>query len=398
MKTVDAVIVGSGVMGASVAYHLVCSGLKNIVVLERHKYPGLGSTKYATGGFRTQFSTTVYVKVSLLSLKKLIEFKDEIGIDVGYRPYGYLFVARNQNQLSILRQAMKTQKSAGLNEVVEIDKSQIHLFNSFIYTDDLLGGTYCPLDGFINPLKMLHGYIDASIRLGVKYEYGVENIDVIRLGPSDDGFIKGVKTSKGLIHTPCVINAAGAWAKEVGKSAGVAIPVRPLQRQVAITHPYSDLPENMPFTVDVGDGFHLRVREGRVLLLWPKDHINGDNSNINKRDEYDMTFDYSWLHDLLPRAIHRVPCLSNAKIDYDRCWSGLYEMSPDKHALVGSMPNLKGYYLINGSSGHGIMHAPALGMLLSEIIINGQASTIDISDLRPNRFNDGLPNYDNGVL
>jgi sarcosine oxidase subunit beta len=146
----------------------------------------------------------------------------------------------------------------------------------------------------------------------------------------------------------------------------------------------------MPMTIDVEDGFHLRVRDGRVLLLWPADTTGAQ--------PYDTAFDASWLDGLLSRARHRVPCLRGAAIDREACWAGLYEMSPDKHAILGPAPNLDGFYLVNGSSGHGVMHSPALGHLLAEILLDGAARTLDVHALRPTRFAEGQPNRDTGVL
>jgi sarcosine oxidase subunit beta len=179
------------------------------------------------------------------------------------------------------------------------------------------------------------------------------------------------------------VNAAGAWAALVAREAGMDLPVGPLRRQAAVTYPFDLLPEDMPMTVFAEDGFHLRVRDGRVMLLWP------DEPDVS--DPFDQSVGDAWIETVLDKARSRVPCLAQASIDHEECWAGLYEMSPDGHALLGKASGVDNFYLVNGSSGHGVMHAPALGQLLAEIMVDGAASTLDAHALRPSRFAEDEP-------
>lgn len=373
-------------MGASVAYHLAARGARNILVLERENRPGLGSTGKATGGFRAQFGSEVHVRLSLLARQKLLRFREDVGVDPGYRPCGYLFMTRTEAELVPLRRALALQRAAGLREVQEVTSDDIHRLNPWVRTDDLLAGTFCSIDGFIRPLEILRGYQEAARRRDVRFEFGVGHAECVVAA----GRIAGVRTERGEVATRCVVNATGPWAGALAERAGVRIPVRPLRRQTAITHPFPRLPEDMPMTICNWDGVHWRVRDGRVLLLWPVDHPS--------EDPFDTTFDPGWLEELLPRAHDRMPCLVEAQIDLPSCWAGLYEMSPDRHALVGPAPGIRGFYLINGSSGHGVMHSPALGQLLAEIIVDGRAHSLNIDALRPSRFAEGKPNPEDGLL
>jgi sarcosine oxidase, subunit beta len=385
-RTADVVIIGAGVMGASVAYHLARRGCRNVLVLERFGASGLGSTGKATGGFRCQFTTEVYVRLSLLARERLRHFKEEFGVDPGYRPVGYLFMVKTAAQRQSLRDAMAVQRAAGLEDAYEVSTDEIRRLSPEVRADDLIGGVFGPTDGYMVPLEIMRGFIEGAQRLGVRFEYGAGWVEC----RTEGGRVVGVSTERGMVETRRLVNAAGAWAGLVAQSAGVEIPVSPLRRQTAVTQPFPRLSPDTPMTINVDDGFHFRVRDGRAWLLWPQD--------TPTTDPFDTTFDRRWLPGLLERAHDRVPCFRDVEIDLDRCACGLYEMSPDKHALVGPAPGMEGLYLINGSSGHGVMHSAVLGQLLTEIMLDGRAHTLDIRALRPSRFAEGQPNPQSEIL
>jgi sarcosine oxidase, subunit beta len=381
MKGAEVVIVGGGVIGASVAYHLAARGCRDVLVVERGARPGEGSTGRATGGFRAQFSTAVNVKLSLLSREKLLRFGDETGVDPGFEQRGYLFLARRADELEALHAAQELQHANGLAEARRVSREEVRSLNPAVEPSAHDGGVFCPSDGFIRPLEILRGYTEAAARLGVRFEYGA-GVEGFRTGAR--GRVEALRAGGGDIAAGRVVNAAGAWAGRLAAMAGVALPVEPLRRQVAVTRPCDLLPEEMPMTVFVEDGFHLRVRERSVMLLWPDEP--------RASDAFDTSFEEDWLAEVVRRAHERVPCLRSAAIERARCWAGLYEMSPDRHAILGAAPGVENFYLANGSSGHGVMHAPALGQLLAEIILDGAASSMDVRALRPTRFEEGGPN------
>ena len=387
MRTAGVVIIGGGVIGASVAYHLAARGVGDVLVLERGARPGEGSTGRATGGFRAQFRTEVNVRLSLLSRGKLLRFREETGVEHDFRQYGYLFVARDDAELGALVSAQAVQHACGLTEARAVSAAEVARLNPALCAEGVAGGVYCPTDGFVRPLEIMRGYAEAAARLGARFEYGVS---VEGFGACAGGRVGAVLTSAGEVSAGAVVNAAGAWAASVGRMAGVEIPVTPLRRQVAVTHATRLLPEEMPMTV-FGDGFHLRVRDGRVLLLWPDEPRAG-------ADPFDTSVAEEWLANIVSKARACVPCLGGADLDRAACWTGLYEMSPDRHALLGLAPGFENFYLANGSSGHGVMHAPALGQLLAEHILDGRAHTIDTRPLRPSRFAEGEPNAEPDLL
>ena len=354
MRQAGVVIAGAGVIGCSIAWHLAVRGQRDVTVIDRHQTLGGGSTAKATGGFRSQFGTAVNVRLSLLAREKLRRFADDTGVDPGYDPRGYLFIATDDTQLDELRRAQTIQHACGLSEARTVTRRELLDLNPAIRDERVVGGVFCPTDGFIRPLQILHGYAAAAERLGVRFEFGRS----VRFG--SDG-----ESDPGVVY----VNAAGPWAAEVCE-----VPVVPLRRRVAGTAMTTALPAEMPMTIWAGDGFHLRVRDGRVLLLWPDTPPQDD----------------TWLAEVLDRARSRIPALQGVPIDPDHCWSGLYEISPDHHAILGVHPRRPNVYLANGSSGHGVMHAPAIGQLIAEMILDGR-TTVDVAELRASRFDEGAP-------
>jgi sarcosine oxidase subunit beta len=387
MRSPGVVIVGAGVMGASVAYHLAARGRRDVLVIDSGSAPGEGSTSRATGGFRAQYGTAINIRLSLLTRSKLLRFADEVGGDCGYVPAGYLWLASSDTVLRGLAEGRALQQAEGLTEVTAVTPDEVALINPAIDLDGILGGSFCQTDGFIRPLGILNGYLDAARRLGVDVSWGEEAVDAER---SPTGRITALVTTRRRIPADMVINAAGAWAGALGSALGLNVPITPLRRQVALTQPTRVLPDSMPMTIFTDDGFHLRVRDGRVLLLWPTPGLHGR--------PFDATVDAEWIDAVTAKAHTNVPVLRDVPVDRAGSWAGLYEMSPDKHAILGAHPECENLFLINGSSGHGVMHAPALGHLLAEIILDGRATTVDTHALRPSRFAEGDLNESAGPL
>jgi sarcosine oxidase subunit beta len=370
----DVAILGAGIMGASVGWHLMRRGVKDVLLLDRSGSPGQGSTGRATGGFRAQYATSINVRLSLLSRAKLLSFAEDTGVPPGYAPCGYLWLAGSPRDMAALEGARRVQHEAGLREAVSVDTDEIRTLNPALALDGVVGGAWCPTDGFVRPCDMLAGYLRDAERQGARVRWGAE---VTALECRTD---RVVAVRLGNERIPCgvVVNALGAWAAAVMNQTGFDLPVTPLRRQVAATVPTDALPAAMPMTIFAEDGFHLRVRDGRVLLLWPTPGVAGN--------PFDGGVDDEWVRQVTAKARSRVPALRQVPVDAPACWGGLYEMSPDKHAILGPAPGVPNLYLINGSSGHGVMHAPALGHLLAEIVCDGSASTLDVHALRPGRF------------
>ena len=371
---IDAIVIGAGVIGASCAAHLARAGLR-VRVLDRAPGPAAGSTGRATGGFRAQFATAIDVQLSLLARAKLLAFRDDTGVDPGFRQVGYLFLAR---ELAGLRAAHAVQHAAGLTEARLVAVDDIHAIHPHVSPAGLAGAAFCPTDGVIRPTEILRGYLELAARLGADLRWDEPVTALVRDGER----IASVVTPRGTYAADLVVDAAGPWAAPVARLAGVELPVVPLRRQVAVTEPTTAISPSLPLAIWLADGFHLRERDGRVLLLRP---TPGDPA-----DPWSDRVDPAWLDEVATIATERVPALRDVPLDRARAWAGLYEMSPDHHALLGFAPGCANLLVVAGNSGHGVMHAPALGQLAAELA-TGAPTAIDVRALRPSRFADGEP-------
>jgi sarcosine oxidase subunit beta len=371
-------VIGGGVMGASIAYHLAREGVDDIIIIDRAHGPGAGSTGRATGGFRAHFATAVNVQLSLMSRRQLLSFEEDTGVNPGYQQVGYLWLASQQSEIDAIRAAHRVQREQGLDEVREIAIDEIAEINPVISRDSLIGGSFCPTDGYIRPLEILRGYLEAGERLGVRFLWDAECV-AMDLSQST---VSKVRTTKGDIETEMVVNAAGPWASRIASMGGVPLPVSPLRRQAAFTVPTDAIPPDMPMSIYMTGGFHIRAREGRALLSWPNPESEGEPA--------ELFADESWIDQAAAMMRERVPALSDVAIDRAICYAGLYEMSPDHHAILGLSPHCENMYFANGSSGHGVMHSPAIGSIITDMILKRKPQ-IDVSMLRPSRFEEGRP-------
>jgi len=370
-QVADVVIIGGGVIGLSIAYHLGQRKAGKIVLLEKGQL-GEGSTSRCVGGIRTQFSTEINIRFSLESMKTFDRFEDEFGVNPEFRRIGYLFLATTKSEMEVFKENIKLQKR--FNIPVELmDADEIRRQWPYLKMDDILGGTFCSSDGYTGPSEILSGFTSGAKRAGVKIYEGVEAKEIL----VDKGKVTGVRTNGGEITSPVVVNAGGPYASLVAEMAGLRIPVKPLRRQVFVTAPFHLTDQTIPLTIDFHRGWYFRQEVDGFLLSGPLDREPSFNTNT----------DYEAMVEASENAIYRVPALEKAQIA--RGWAGLYEISPDNHAILGKVPGLEGFILANGFSGHGFQHSPAVGKVISELIFEGKAKTIDISSLSIERFERG---------
>jgi sarcosine oxidase subunit beta len=362
------VIIGAGVVGLSTAYQLARAGLRDILVLERETI-GSGSSGKSLGGFRVDFSTEVNIRFSLESLKALEGFADEFGVDPDLRRIGYLMLTTSEALGARFRENASRLARFGV-EVEVLSPGEIGARWPYLHTADLAGGTFCARDGTIGVSELTQGYAAGARRLGVTIREGAEVVGIEVRG----GRVVAVRTRKERVATPRVLCAAGAWSARIGDMVGVKIPVTPVRRQVFVTGPCPAIQGVVPQVVEVGKGWVFR-REGAGFLIYgPQDPA----------PEGLAVLDWGSAGWAVAAAAHRVPPLAEAEVVGG--WAGLYDISPDNHAILGPVPGLEGFYVATGFSGHGIMHSPAAGKVMAEVILTGQARTLDIAPLTIERF------------
>jgi sarcosine oxidase subunit beta len=371
-SSAEIVIIGGGIIGVSIAYNLAKKGVGKVVLLERG-IMGEGSTGKCAGGIRTQFCTEINIQFSLLSLKVFEQFQAEFGVDPEFHPVGYLFLAAHKRQWAVLKETAQRMQAMGL-DVDLLDPNEISCRWPFLRVDDLVGGSYTERDGYAGPYEVLQGFAKGARQLGVMLREGAE---VTRIH-AKKGRVQAVEIATGeRVLTPVVINAAGPYAAGVAAMVGLDLPVRPLRRQLFFTESFEELPSLFPLVIDLEHSWYMR-REGKGLLLaGPQDA----ESSFNERVDFEAQ---EWT---AARSLHRVPILKRARIA--RGWAGLYDISPDHHAIIGPFPEIEGFLCANGFSGHGFQHSPAVGILVAELVVEGQAKSLDIHPLRPQRFREG---------
>jgi sarcosine oxidase subunit beta len=372
-RSADVVIIGGGIMGASTAYHLAKRGCRNVVVLESGEMFGGGSTGLNAGGVRYQFSTAVNIELSKLSIGMMERFAEEMGQEVALRRCGYLFLLDAADDMRRFRANVELQNRHGIpSEVLSADS-----IASLVPEVDLagvIGGTWCPRDGLVDPHGLLQGYVTCARKLGVTLETRAP-ATAIEVG---DGQLHRVVTPNGAIDAPAVVIAAGPWSGQVASLAGLELPIQPIRRQIAVTNPIPGLRTDFPFVIDFSRALYFH-REGAGIL-----------TGMSNRDEppgFDTSVDEDWRLTHIENAVTRLPMLAETELLAE--WAGLYEVTPDDQPILGRLPHADGLFVVAGFSGHGLMHGPAAGLLLAEEILDGRAHTIDIDALRWSRFANG---------
>jgi sarcosine oxidase, subunit beta len=384
MHTADVVLIGGGIVGSSIAYHLVEAGCRNLLVIERESAQGKGSTGKSMGGVRAQFSTPVNIQMSLYSIPFYASFEKRVGHPCDYRPQGYLFCATTEKHMAYLRTNYEKQIAIGLKDARLLDGDEIRIRFPLLRGDDIVGGSFCSTDGFVDPYSAMIGFMAWACDHGASLWKNATVAGIVR---QDRGF--EVVTTRDTVSTRTVVDCAGAWAAAVAKMVGIDLPVEPLRRMLVPTEPFDQFPHTAPMIIDMSTGFHFRPESRGFLLAW---------NDPEETPGYKTDFDASFIEKILTRAADRVPVFENLAVNPKRAWAGLYEMTPDHHPILGESPEVPGFFFANGFSGHGVMHSPATGKILSDLILTGKTDLIDASFLNFSRFAEGRMIHETAVL
>ncbi len=372
IEKANVVIIGGGVMGTSTAYHLAKRGFQDVVLVEK-KQVASGSTGLSAGGIRLQFSLEANIRMSMESLQVFERFAEEFEAEIDFRQHGYLFLATEPGDWAEFQANVVIQQRMGV-PVRLLSPAEIGELAPYLYVDDVVGGTFCPRDGYADPYSVAMGFAKQARRMGVRIREETEALDIkVRQGK-----VRAVVTNQGEIATPVVVNVAGPWAAQVGDMAGLELPVLPYRRQVFVTAPFDELPKQTPLIIDFAPSFYLR-REGASILMGMTDHEEPSSFNTN--------FDLEFLVKVAEKASHRVPVLDRA--DFMRGWGGLYAITPDNNPVIGQdIGGVQGFYCAVGFSGHGFQQSPAVGRILADLITSGQTD-FDLGPFQLERFETG---------
>ena len=386
MQTAEVVIIGGGIVGASIAWHLTEAGCRSVLIVERESHQGKGSTGKSMGGVRAQFATIPNIQMSLYSIPFYAAFEERLGHPSGYSPQGYLFVANKPSHLQYLRTNQVLQKSLGLSQARMLAQEEIVAIVPQLRADDVLGGSFCPTDGFVDPYSVMVGFTTRACEQGATLWRSTEVTAIHHNGKG----ITGVETTRGEVSTRVVVNAAGPWAAEVAALAGIQLPVEPMRRMLIPTEPFDGVSHKIPMVVDMSTGFHFRPESLGFLLAW---------NDPEEKMGFNTNFEPSFIEKVLTLAADRVPCFENLAVNPKRAWAGLYEMSPDHHAIIGPVAEPAGFFCANGFSGHGVMHAPATGRMVADLVLQGRTDVIDkVEVLSPTRFARGELLHETALL
>jgi glycine/D-amino acid oxidase-like deaminating enzyme len=369
-RTADVLVVGGGVIGASAAYHLASAGAGRVLLLERADALGTGSTGACAGGFRYQFSSRINIELSLASIPMITSFAEEHGLPLDVWRDGYLFLVRGQERWRGFGAASRLQRSMGIDARILAPEEAADVVPG-ISLDGVIGAAFCPDDGIADPSGLTQGYGAIARRAGAELVLGVEVTGV----RTEGGRVVGVSTTEGDVSAPTVVNAAGPWAGTLAATAGIELPLEPIPRTVVATGAFAGAPGRRTLVIDAETGFYFH-REGDGVLM--------GMGGADERPSFSLDVDDRFVEEeLLPVAVRVFPPVQESGIR--STWCGLYEMTPDRHPIVGPSP-VDGLYLANGFSGHGFQHAPIVGKLLAELIVEGRARSVDIGRLGLDRF------------
>ncbi|MFD1039777.1 NAD(P)/FAD-dependent oxidoreductase [Virgibacillus byunsanensis] len=374
-KTMDIIIIGGSVIGSSIAYNLLKDGYSGeITIFEKDPIYEFSSTPRSAGGIRQLFTTAINIQISRYSLQQYKTFPEDMAIngeraEIDFKQRGYLFLAKNEN-LNQLQMQSNIQRQYGVPSELLSCEDLLNIIPE-LNTDDLQGGLYCAEDGYLDPYSVMQGYVKKARHLGASYIYEpVQTILQNEKGASGVQLLNGDQ-----YHAPIVINCAGPWAPELSRKINCPLPIIPLKRQIIQFDIAEALSKELPLTVDP-TGVYFR-HEGKSV-------ITGFSEKVEPGIGFRWSRDF-FMEQLWPVLGNRIDNFMYAKIISG--WAGIYSHNTeDQNAIIGEHPNLKGYFMACGFSGHGMQQAPAVGKGLSELIRTGKYQTLDLSPLRFERF------------
>jgi len=375
----DVIVVGGGVIGTSIAFHLAEAGV-GVCLLERDELAS-GSTSRAAGGVRAQFSDPLNVELGLRSIEAYMSFEQRPGAEIDLHQVGYLFLLDRAEDVAAFERSVALQNELGVPSRMLTPAKAAEL-NPLAGLDGVLAASYCPLDGHASPEAVVQGYAAGARGAGasVVTRCAVTGID------AEAGEIRRVATSLDTVETNVVVCAAGVWSPSLARLVGVDLPVEPYLREIGFTGPEAALPERIPLTIDFSTGFYFH-REGPGLLFGMADP--------DQAPGFDAPSDRTWLEKVLAVAERRLPTLGDMPLAGG--WQGYYEVTPDHNALIGEADRPARFLYATGFSGHGFLQGPAVGEIVRDLVL-GRRPFLDVTPLSAKRFAEAAPRPERNVV
>lgn len=377
--TYDVLVVGAGIIGSACAFRLAEQGLR-VGLLEAAAVPAAGSTGRSAAGVRVQFSSAANVQLSWDSIQEYARFRELYGTDSEYRPIGYLFLIPEAAWEEHLA-GVAVQRAVGAPvEVLTPEAAQeLVRFNPA----GVGGATFGPSDGVVDPHGITMTYLQLARNLGAALHLETE-----LLAAEQHAGSWRVKTNRGNFEAPVIVNAAGPWAGQVGRRAGLSVPVEPVRRMVFASAPLGCV-HSWPLTIDMGTGFYFRS-EGRRLLM--------GKSNPVEPPGFTEGIDWAWLEPTISAGLDRFPWLEDVALDQRASWWGYYEVTPDNNPILGEAEGAAGWVNACGFSGHGVQQAAAVGRAIAEEVCRSATRTVAIDEFRIERFARGLQRAERNIV
>ena len=371
-RTADAVVIGAGVNGASIAFNLLKKGLRKVIILEKYLLASGGTGKSA-GVVRQHYSNEPLVEMMKRCLEVFSNFEDWVGGSSGFVNTGWAFLVPSE-AVAGFEKNMAMQQRLGIN-TKEISKEELLELEPRFNLDDVSRIAHEPDAGYADPHLTTTGYVRAACGLGGEI---IQCCPVTSI-PLQEGRVAEVETPKGKISTGIVVNAGGPWSDRVAAMVGLSLPLKvSREEEILLLPPQGEGPPWLTVS-DMSKAIYYRPEHGRVLVGrgYPKEYEYVDP------DSYREAVDFDFIEESAKRMAARLPAYSNALVQH--AYTGLYDVTPDWHPVLGRT-SVEGFFMAAGFSGHGFKLAPSIGELMAEEIVDGQASSVDISAFGLDRF------------
>ncbi|MEY2514077.1 MAG: hypothetical protein QOJ89_1435 [bacterium] len=367
------VVIGGGIIGASIAFHLAEAGVDDVVLLERAEI-ACGSSGKPIGGVRAQFSDALNIQLAARSLVAYERFWQRPGADIEFDKVGYLFLLRTPDDVARFERSIAIQNEHGVPARL-LTAAEARELCPLVDPEAVVAAAFSPSDGHARPSVAAGAYVDAARRRGARVVTGCAVVGIEVRGAE----IAAVHTARGSVRASIVVCAAGAWSSEIGAMAGVELDVRPIRRQIAFGEPLEPALPRLPFTIDYDSSFYFHNAGESVLL---------GMSDPDQAPGFDAGYTDDWLPALRRCAARCAPSLAAMPVSHG--WAGLYETTPDANALIGESRSVGRFLYATGFSGHGFCHAPATGEVIRDLV-RGARPFVDVTPLRAERFADRAP-------